>query len=125
MFYVCDCGFSATTSIEKSTLLCIKCNTSLTPKDNMPLTFYSHREFYFELNKEDLNINQKLIYEFIKSHPDCRDKDIEAGTKLPINIITGRRWDLANCSIPLIYVSGMRKIKYPNKEVTVKVWKAI
>lgn len=126
MFYVCDCGFSSTQSLEKSNLLCIKCNTSLTPKADIPLNFYSHRDFYFELDVKDLNKNQRMIYDFIKNHPDCRDKDIEAGTGLPINIVNGRRWDLANCSLPLIYLSGKREVKVSEKRTTkVKTWRAI
>lgn len=122
-FFVCACGRSVTCIVDlASSRLCPFCGGSLLSSDGIPLPFYSMRHDFFDLTLDCLSREQKLIYYFIKSNPSCCDADIKRGTGLEINIVTGRRWDLANCGIPLIKVVGSREVKYPKRTVQVKLW---
>lgn len=123
-FFVCDCGFSATKFREVADIrFCSKCNGQLKELENLPLTYYGNRDNkFFELEESTLKKNQRIIYYFIRDNAPCCDADIERGTGLKINVVTGRRWDLANCGIPMIKEVGRKDVKYDKKVVSVKLW---
>ena len=76
--------------------------------------------------KEDgtLSHTQLIVYEYLLHHPLSTDRDIEKGTGLKINQVTGRRCDLKDMGIVescgTIYAENENGNRYPQTRWKIK-----
>lgn len=122
VFFVCDCGFFATTKVDLANArLCVVCGSSLKEYSMLPLSFFTKHKSFVELDEDALVGRRKQVLEAIKILQPCTDRDIKKFTGLEINQVTPRRFELANASFPLIKPFGSRIDETSKKEVTLWV----
>ena len=104
MIWECVCGLSGTSKyfFVKNNYSCPICNSVLMPKEGFSLSFWAKHESFKDLSEDFLNPKRKVVLDAIKIKQLCSDRDVSVFLGIPINQVTGRRFVLANCGIPLV-----------------------
>ena len=123
MIWECLCGQSKTERyfFVKKGYRCHVCNGLLVPKEQVSLSFFLKHESFKDLSEDFLVGKRRSILQAIKDIQPCSDRDISLYLNLPINQVTGRRFELANCGIPFIVSFGDKIDVDTKKRVT--LWK--
>lgn len=105
MVYECDCGQTGTLNFYLAVikkLCCPLCCSELKIKNEFSLSFWVKHQSFKDLDEDFLHPKRKAVLDAIKICQPCSDRDLSVFLNQPINRITPRRNELANCSIPFI-----------------------
>lgn len=119
MIWECSCGQSATKVYELALkFVCPLCAGRLEVKEELSLAFWNKHDSFKDLSEDFLVGKRRNILNAIRDIQPCSDRDISIYLGIPINQVTGRRNELANCSIPFIIPFGDKVDGDTKKRVT-------
>ena len=121
MVYVCGCGQVATNSYHLAVIkkvVCPVCASNLSLFSELPMSFWVKHQSFIDLSEDFLSVKRKQILDAIKINQPCSDRDLAVYLGWDRCMVTGRRFELANCSIPFIVPMGDKIDDTTKKRVT-------